>query len=90
MKIKITYDGEYPNLCGGQLKVYLDDTEYVFPRYCLSSGGSIWFNDEWEEQMERGEWSITEWPDNFPEKYKKEVEEAVNAEVPHGCCGGCV
>ena len=71
-------------------KVTVDGKLWGFPSYCLSSGGSVWFDDEWSEHVEDGEWSITEWPEGFPEELKSEVESAVQAEIPNGCCGGCV
>ena len=37
--IKIDYDGEYPNLCRGNLKVTIDDVEYDFGTGRLMSGG---------------------------------------------------
>lgn len=90
MKIEIRYNGAYPNLCSGDLVVIIDDTEWEFPDYCLCSGGSVWFDDEWNENVESGEWEITKWPENFPEEYKPWVLSAVNEDIPHGCCGGCV
>ena len=90
MEIKIKYDGAYPNLCGGNLVVTIDDKEYQFPNYCLSSGGAVWFDDNWSAHVDSGEWSISEWPKGFPEDLKWAVEDAVNAQVEHGCCGGCI
>lgn len=88
--IEIEYDGEYPNLCSGTLIVTMGIYKWIFPDYCLSSGGSVTFDKEWNENVTTGEWSIGEWPDGFPEKYKKDVLDEVNSEINHGCCGGCV
>lgn len=66
MDIKIKYDGSYPNLCSGNLIVVVDGEEWVFPDYCMESGGSVWFDDNWDEHIKHGEWSISEWPDDFP------------------------
>ena len=88
--IKIEYDGDYPNLCSGQLVVYIEDKQWVFPSHCLSSGGNVWFDDDWCEHVESGEWCISEWPEEFPEDLKPLVEQLVNDEIPFGCCGGCV
>jgi hypothetical protein len=90
MKIEIKYNGCYPNLCSGQLIAIIDGNEWVFPPYCLSSGGSVSFDDEWNDEVTDGEWTITEYPKDFPEELKSLVENAVNDEIPHGCCGGCV
>lgn len=88
--IKIDYDGEYPNLCSGNLIVTIDNIKYDFPNYCLSSGGHICRDDEWNMWAEEGEWSITAWPVNFPEHLKDLVENEINYQIPHGCCGGCI
>ena len=46
-KIKIEYDGAWPNLCRGNLVVYVDETRWDFGSYVLSSGGSIECDDDW-------------------------------------------
>lgn len=90
MKIDISYDGAYPNLCSGRLIVTIDGTVWEFPKYCLGSGGRVWFDNNWEEQVESGEWSICEWPDGFPEELKEKVLDEVNYKIELGCCGGCL
>ena len=90
MNIVIKYDGKYPNLCSGQLIVIIDGTEWVFPEYCLSSGGGVWFDNDWLEHVDSGCWSIVNWPENFPEDKKEAVVDAVNDQIEQGCCGGCV
>jgi len=90
MNIQIEYDGEYPNLCSGKLVVAIDGVRYEFPSHCLSSGGSVWFDDDWKEHVESGPWSICEWPQDFPENLKAAVIEAVNENIEYGCCGGCL
>ena len=90
MNIEIDYNGEYPNLCSGDLIVHIDGKKWVFPSYCLSSGGSVWFDDDWGEHVEEGPWSIREWPAGFPDELKSDVFDAVNRKIPFGCCGGCV
>jgi len=90
-KIKIEYDGAYPNLCSGELIITIDGIRWVFPKFCLSSGGSCGFTNNYEDSyIEQGLWSIEEWPQGFPEDLKDEVLDEVNDEVPHGCCGGCL
>ena len=88
--IKIKYDGEYPNLCGGTLVVTVDDKVWTFPDYCLSSGGGVSFTVDWEEIVTQGRWSIDDWPIGFPEDKKDNVLKAINNEISWGCCGGCV
>ena len=84
----IKYDGAYPNLCSGTLRVVtsmglpLVEKVWVFPSYCMRSGVS--------EHVEYGDWSINDWPEGFPEDLKQDVVSMVNAKVPHGCCGGCI
>ena len=90
MKIGIEYDGAYPNLCSGALVVTIDRKRWEFPPRCLSSGGGVWFDDGWTEHVESGPWSINKWPEGFPEDQKKAVQDALNREIPEGCCGGCV
>jgi hypothetical protein len=89
-QIKIVYDGSYPNLCSGKLAVYIGEDRWVFPDYCMSPGGSVSFDDEWNEEVTQGPWSISEWPLLFPEELKEEVINAVNSQVEWGNCGGCV
>jgi len=88
--IEIKYDGKWPCLCMGTLIVIIDDVTYNFGDYCLSSGGSVSFDSEWNEEITSGEWDVNTWPVNFPEHLKKEVLEEINNSIPQGCCGGCV
>jgi hypothetical protein len=90
MSIEIQYDGSYPNLCSGTLVVTIDGVEWQFPRYALCSGGSVWFDEDWSENVTQGDWTIVEWPAGFPENIKKDVLEAINENIQSGCCGGCV
>jgi len=91
MKIRIKYDGAYPNLCSGQLIVYVGVRKYVFPDYCMSSGGSAGVDfSTMDDYCTSGPWTIREWPKRFPKEYKKDVLDAVNNEIRHGCCGGCI
>jgi hypothetical protein len=87
MDIKVEYDGEYPNLCRGHLVVIVDGVRYDFGTWRLSSGGDI-SNDFTE--VNEGPWSIDDWPDNFPEEFRKAALEEINSSIRHGCCGGCI
>lgn len=89
MKV-ISYSGKYPNLCEGTLLIEIDGKEWTFPEGCMKSGGSVSFNDEREEFVSAGEWSISKWPDGFPEDKKEAVWKMVNEQIPLGCCRGCV
>jgi len=88
--ITISYDGSYPNLCSGTLIVYIDNKEWRFPSYCLESGGGVWFDDNKDEHVEHGRWTVSDWPDDFPDEYKKAVTNEINCNIKHGCCGGCI
>lgn len=84
----VSYDGRFPNLCSGKLVLRIDGKVVIMPDHCMISGGCVWFDNEWGEHVETGGWSV-EVPDDLC-KYKKEIEDCVNANVPNGCCGGCV
>lgn len=86
--IKIQYDGKYPCLCMGHLIVWINGKEWDFGKYVLESGGRCILSDD---RIVKGEWGIIDenWPEEFPEEYKKQVLSAVNEEIPYGCCGGC-
>lgn len=86
-EIKIEYNGKYPNLCRGHLIVWLDDKQYDFGKYCLISGGYCNYHSG---EVHYDSWKIEDWPDNFPEEYKKLVLDKINLEIPWGCCGGCI
>ena len=88
--IKIEYDGAYPCLCHGHLVVTIDEVEWDFGNFSLMSGGQVWHDDDLGESVDHGEWDVLEWPEGFPEELKDEVLDAINREIPHGCCGGCL
>jgi hypothetical protein len=83
----VSYGGDYPCLCVGTLVLAIDG-ELVSLENCLSSGGSVTFDDDWNEEITEGEWSV-----DVPEEYehlKDEITSLVNSNVPFGCCGGCI
>jgi len=86
----VSYDGEYPNLCSGELVIQVEGINWAFPSHTLSSGGSVSFDEDWSENVDSGPWTIRNWPDGFPEDAKEQSERIVNEEIPWGCCGGCV
>lgn len=85
----VSYDGAYPNLCTGQLVLKINGQVREFSRHCLQSGGTVWFDNDWNEHIENGRWSIDPLPEDL-EPLRKEIEECINENIPHGCCGGCV
>jgi len=86
----VSYDGDWPNLCSGQLIVAINEKVYTFPRNALRSGGNVSFDENWSESVDQGEWGVSDWPEDYPEDLKEDTEEMINTEIPHGCCGGCV
>jgi len=83
----ISYDGEYPTLCRGTLLVKIKETKYEL-KNALRSTGRVWFDKGWDDHVERGKWEVI-LPKTL-EKFRKEIEGEVNANIPQGCCGGCV
>lgn len=89
--IRIEYDGAWPCLCMGHLKVYIDEKLWDFGKYCLSSGGAVTGGPpDWDFEVTHDAWTIETWPAGFPEDMKAAVLDEVNAEIPWGCCGGCI
>ena len=85
----ISYDGKYPCLCSGTLKIEVDGKVYEFYRI-LRSGGFVSFANGWGE-VAYGKWSIFE--AKLPKELKslvEEITECVNSNVSKGCCGGCL
>lgn len=54
------------------------------------SGGKVSFSGEYGYNVSEGEWEIdvNELPEKF-RKYASEIDYTFNANVEHGCCGGC-
>jgi len=85
----VSYDGAYPNLCSGTLVLKIDGKEVTFPNYCMSSGGSVWFDEDWGEHIEDGPWTLSDIPAEYAH-LKAEIEDVINDNVSEGCCGGCI
>ena len=58
----VSYDGAYPNLCTGQLVLKINGQVREFSRHCLQSGGTVWFDNDWNAHIENGRWSIDPTP----------------------------
>ena len=87
----VSYDGKYPTLCKGTLTISIDGDE-ISEFNCLISGGYI--RSYREEDIVKGKWSIN-WDKAFnfmffSDEEKKLITDLVNANVPFGCCGGCI
>ena len=87
----IEYNGEYPNLCSGELIVKIGLKTWNMGSI-LSSGGSVSFSDDWDECVTSGPWEIemNSLPSDFPKDLYDKLKELVNEEIRWGCCGGCV
>ena len=90
--ITVDYNGKYPNLCSGVLRVEVSGIWYNFGQHVLHSGGSVSFDEDWCEHVAHGDWTIDDedWPINFPMELREATLEEINSVIPHGCCGGCV
>lgn len=83
----ISYDREYPNLCSGTLVLNIDGKEICLGD-ALISGGAV---EHDQDEVRFGPWEIN--IDRIPDKYKtliKQIKDVVNANIPWGCCGGCL
>jgi hypothetical protein len=85
----VRYTGKYPSLCWGELHLRVDGIDFI-GGFQLKSGGKVSFSKDWEEMIQKGPWTILEFPESFPEEAKEEATKIVNENVPWGCCGGCV
>ena len=87
----ISYSGKWPNLCRGTLIIKVNEREYYLNNI-LNSGGSCRFLNGYSEvYVEHGNWHIHK--ESLPEEIrnlKDEIENIVNLNVKHGCCGGCL
>lgn len=86
----VSYDGSYPCLCYGKLKLKIDGRIITFPDGSLSSGGSAGIGGDGDEYCTSGKWKIVKFPKDFPDELKEEACDVVNKNVPYGCCGGCI
>ena len=89
----VSYDGEYPMLCDGTLKVILDNGEELEISDPCASGGCICRSEDWDMWPEEGELKIGYGLKNnkiLTKEDKQKVVDWFNENVPHGCCGGCI
>jgi len=89
-EIEAIYTGKFPNLCGGNLTVVMRGKAWRFPADCLISGGSATIENDNEEKIVTRPWKIRSWPKGFPPQERKRVLDAINKQIEHGCCGGCI
>lgn len=85
------YDGRYPNLCDGTLGLEIDGKALYFrenKRFWVSGGCC---SHLYAEGITKGLWRINK--NDLPVQYRQyanEIAEVFNANVPYGCCGGCI
>lgn len=94
----VSYTGKYPSLCAGTLTLIIDGETVTFgpstsvekpmyDRFWRSGGYTNWVT---EEVVRRG-WCVC--ADDLPEQYRTyadEIQEVMDTNIPHGCCGGCL
>lgn len=94
----VNYTGAWPSLCVGILTLIIDgetvtfgtatsDVQPMYDRFWRSGGYTNWATGE---VVERG-WCVC--ADDLPEQYRAyadEIQEVMGANIPHGCCGGCI
>lgn len=98
MKIEfVRYTGKKPALCEGVLTLKLDGKTTTFgnngktdyPYFWRTSGHAIIFSG-----IKKAPWIADEYASKrLPEELQAhlpELLEVFNANVPHGCCGGCL
>lgn len=85
----VSYDGEHPCLCMGTLTIKVNGKTYRL-KNIMSSGGLVWHDEDWNFEVEEGDWEVD--LRNYPElePYKEEITRLVNENIEHGCCGGCI
>lgn len=94
----VSYTGAWPSLCSGILTLNIDGETVTFgpytsvekpmyDRFWRSGGYTNWAT---EEVVESG-WCVC--ADELPEQYRAyadEIQEVMDANIQHGCCGGCI
>lgn len=87
------YDGKWPNLCSGQLIVYMGDKKFEFERGALKSSGHVKKTRDGCYKAVQGEWYInnSDWPPDFPVAFREFLLYKINTDgqIPLPCCGGC-
>lgn len=87
----ISYSGDYPHLCSGELVIRDVTTDTVYHlQNALQSGGRCNYYGGDKQECIQGPWFVID--DALPialTPYVDEITELVNANVEHGCCGGC-
>ncbi len=94
----VSYTGAWPNLCYGILTLIIDGETVTFgpatsvekpmyDRFWCSGGSCNWATGE---VTKRG-WCVC--VDELPVQYQAyadEIQQLMDDNIPHGCCGGCL
>lgn len=84
----ISYTGEYPALCHGDLTLNINNKQYTFKeneKFWYPAGAAYA-----TDRTIKGEWRVDK--SNLPDAlkvYANEIAKVINEHIPHGCCGGC-
>lgn len=73
-------------LCSSSVILRINGQEIEF-EHILSTGGYVSWGEE--DIIESGPWGVGGLPE-YLNKYKEEITEIINKNVPWGCCGGCI
>lgn len=56
-------------------------------------GGSVSFDEDWDEEIDEAPWKLSFNAKDYPEDIQRlfpELLRVFNENVPWGCCGGCI
>jgi hypothetical protein len=101
----VSYDGDFPNLCSGNLILEIDgirktfgyEYENDYPKFWMS-GGCVTFDEDWSASVLSDDWIFDSYDDgdlgkireDFTEDEYETIKRLFQENVPNGCCGGCV
>lgn len=92
--LTVKIDGKETKFGNGWIEDNDDGTiqRQYYPPFWMS-GGSVWFDEDWMDHTEYGDWIYDEALEDYPEFDEEDIKELMrifNENVPQGCCGGCI
>lgn len=91
-KVRVEYDGKYPNKCSGLLSIWLNDELVYSKNHCCFSTGVCYIDPEGNPCVETGDliWepgqeTTSAWWYPFVEKIVNDYLDGIDV-----CCGGCL